>query len=72
MGAPMWPIPRALDLEAHHYPRKWFRNMWILQGSLLLFGFQLSRYSMMLRQGTMSTGEYVDWGSHDAPKRVRF
>lgn len=71
-GAPMWPVPRAIDAEAHHYPRRWFRNSIIINASVLLLSLQVGRYALMVKQGTMAAGEYMDWGSHDAPKRVRF
>jgi hypothetical protein len=63
----MWPVPRMLDLEAHHYPKRWLRSLVILQGSLLLIGFQISRLGLMSKQATIATGEYMDWGDHDAP-----
>jgi len=30
--ATLWPVPRAVDAEAHHYPRFWKRNMIFLYG----------------------------------------
>ena len=30
------------------------------------------RYGGLCRQATMGSGEYMDWGSHNAPKRVRY
>lgn len=38
-GATIWPVPRAIDLEAHHYPRRWKRNYLFLYGGLFLIGF---------------------------------
>lgn len=38
----------------------------------MLFALQVSRYSNMIKQGTIAAGEYVDWEQHDSPKRVRF
>jgi len=37
-----------------------------------LITFQVQRYGQMCRQGTLRAGEYIDWGSHNAPKRVRY
>ena len=71
-GATIWPVPRAIDAEAHYYPRRWKRNMLFLYGGLFLTGIQIQRYGQLCRQSTMRTGEYMDWGSKDAPKRVRF
>ena len=38
-GAYIQPVPKAVDLEAHHYPRKWKRNLMFLYGGLFLIGF---------------------------------
>ena len=80
-------MPRAIDVEAHQYPRKWKRNAFYLYSGVLLLGFQLNRYVHLCRvsltfltseleflwqQSTMRNGEYMDWGSHHAPKRLRF
>jgi hypothetical protein len=40
-GATIWPVPRALDCEAHHYPRHWKRNLVVLYGAAFLIGFQV-------------------------------
>ena len=37
----IWPIPRALDVEAHQYPRKWKRNMFFLYSAAFLTFFQV-------------------------------
>ncbi len=71
-GATIWPVPKAIDLEAFHYPRLWKRNFFFLYSGLLLIAFQMSRFGHMCRQSTLKTGEYMDWGSHHAPKRVRY
>ena len=71
-GATIWPVPRAIDAEAHYYPRMWKRNMFFLYGAVFLMGFQFQRYAWMCRQSTMRFGEYMDWGSRHAPKRVRY
>ena len=44
-GATIWPVPRAVDAEAHYYPRKWKRNMLFLYGGALLIGLQVQRYA---------------------------
>jgi len=67
-----WPIPRAVDVEAHHYPKMWKRNMFFLYSGAFLIAFQVQRYGHMCRQSSMRVGEYMDWGSHNAPKRVRY
>ena len=71
-GATIWPAPRAVDVEAHHYPRRWKANLLFLYGAGFLITFQIQRYGWMCRQGTIGVGEYMDWGSPNAPKRVRF
>ena len=70
--ATLWPVPRAIDAEAHHYPRHWKRNLVLLYGGGLLMGLQIQRYAALVRQSTMANGEYMDWGSEHAPKRVRY
>ena len=65
-------MPRAIDAEAHYYPRQWKRNMLFLYGAAFLIQLQIQRYGHMCRQSTMRAGEYMDWGSHNAPKRVRY
>lgn len=48
-GATIIPVPRAVDMEAHHYPRRWKRNMFFLYGGLALMAFQISRFALMCR-----------------------
>lgn len=38
-GATIWPVPRALDAEAHHYPRRWKQNMIFLYAAGFLITF---------------------------------
>ena len=47
--ATLWPVPRAIDAEAHHYPRHWKRNLFILYGGALLIGLQVQRYGWICR-----------------------
>lgn len=71
-GATIWPVPRAIDAEAHYYPRNWKRNYLFLYASGFLMLMQTQRYAHLCRQTSMSSGEYMDWGSYNAPKRVRY
>ena len=48
-GATIWPVPRAIDAEAHYYPRKWKRNWVFLYGGLFLTGIQIQRYAHLHR-----------------------
>ena len=48
-GATIWPVPRAIDAEAHYYPRHWKRNMFFLYGAAFLIGIQFQRYGLMCR-----------------------
>jgi len=48
-GATILPVPKAIDLEAHHYPRMWKRNLFFLWGGLALWAFQINRYGHMCR-----------------------
>ena len=48
-GATIWPVPKAVDLEAHHYPRFWKRNLFFLYGGMFLMAFQVSRFAHMCR-----------------------
>ena len=52
-GATIWPVPRAMDAEAHYYPRMWKRNMFFLYGSMILMGFQFQRYAWMCRVSSL-------------------
>ena len=52
-GATIWPVPKAVDLEAYHYPRLWKRNFFFLYSGLLLIGFQVSRYTLMCKVTTI-------------------
>ena len=70
--ATLWPVPRAIDAEAHHYPRRWKQNLFLLYGGAFLIGLQVQRYGMICRQQSMANGEYMDWGSYHAPQRVRY
>lgn len=71
-GYTIWPVPRAIDAEASYYPRLWKRNFFFLYTGVFLMTFQLQRYGHMCRTSTVRVGEYMDWGSHHAPKRVRY
>lgn len=48
-GATIWPVPRALDAEAHQYPRMWKRNMFFLYSGAFLIAIQLNRYCALCR-----------------------
>ena len=48
-GATIWPVPRAIDAEAHYYPRMWKRNLFFLYGGMFLIGIQVQRYGLMCR-----------------------
>ncbi|CDW76309.1 UNKNOWN [Stylonychia lemnae] len=49
-GATILPVPKAIDLEAHHYPRFWKRNLIFLWGGLGLWAFQICRYTHLCRE----------------------
>jgi len=69
-GATIWPVPKAIDLEAYMYPRKWRRNLRFYYGSMFLVWFQIHRFLSLHKQRTMRGGEYMDWGNYYAPKRI--
>ena len=48
-GATIWPVPRAIDAEAHYYPRQWKRNMLFLYGGMFLVGIQVQRHMQLCR-----------------------
>ena len=48
-GSTIWPVPRAIDAEAHYYPRMWKRNLFFFGGALFLIGLQFNRYANMVR-----------------------
>lgn len=48
-GATIWPVPRAIDAEAHYYPRRWKRNFAFLYGGMFLIGIQVQRYGLLCR-----------------------
>ena len=48
-GHTILPVPKAIDLEAHHYPRLWKRNLIFLYSGLFLIGFQISRYGHLCK-----------------------
>ena len=58
-GATIWPIPKAVDLEAFHYPRMWKRNFFFLYSGLLLMTFQLSRFAHMCRVSSNLSFNYL-------------
>ncbi len=47
--ATLWPVPRAIDAEAHHYPRHWKRNLLFLYFGGGLMTLQCWRYAAMVR-----------------------
>ena len=71
-GATIWPVPRALDAEAHQYPRKWKRNMLFLYGGAFLIGLQFNRYALMCRVSLEH--EFVTYlvylAIHDESRRI--
>ena len=46
-GATIYPVPKAIDAEAHYYPRKWKRNAMFIYGGFFLISWQIQRYSQM-------------------------
>ncbi len=48
-GATIWPVPKAVDLEAYHYPRRWKRNLFFFYGGLLVMAFQISRFGILCK-----------------------
>ena len=58
-GATIWPVPKAVDLEAFHYPRKWKRNLFFLYGGLFLIGFQISRFAHMCKVLLLSYDSFI-------------
>ena len=38
-GATILSVPKAVDVEAHYYPRRWKRNLVFLYGGLGLMAF---------------------------------
>ena len=43
-GATILPVPKAVDIEAHHYPRRWKRNLFFrfqFYSVVLVVGFNL-------------------------------
>jgi len=54
-GATIWPVPRAVDAEAHYYPRRWKRNVVFLYGGMFLIGIQLQRYGQLCRVSSSAT-----------------
>ena len=48
-GATIWPVPRAIDAEAHYYPRRWKANFLFLYAGGALIAFQMQRYGQMCR-----------------------
>ena len=48
-GHTILPVPKVLDLEAHHYPRQWKRNMFFLYGGVFLISLQFQRYGLLCR-----------------------
>ena len=53
-GATIWPVPRALDAEAHYYPRLWKRNLIFLYGGLFLIGIQVQRYGLLCKVSSIN------------------
>ena len=53
-GATIWPVPRALDAEAHYYPRLWKRNLIFLYGGLFLIGLQVQRYGLLCKVSSIN------------------
>ena len=46
-GATIYPVPRAIDAEAHYYPRKWKRNAAAIYGGFFLLSWQIQRFSSL-------------------------
>jgi hypothetical protein len=57
--ATLWPIPRAIDAEAHHYPRHWKRNMFFLYGSAFMMFLQINRYAWICRVSIFQTIYFI-------------
>ncbi|CAI2385903.1 unnamed protein product [Moneuplotes crassus] len=72
MGAKFWPVPKSIVQDAYIYPKRYVRNVLFLGSGLVLCGIQFFRFTLTRTQPTMMNGEYMDWGSHHAPKKLRY
>jgi len=52
-GYTIWPVPRAIDAEAHYYPRNWKKNMLFLYGAAFLIGLQTQRFGFSSSSSTL-------------------
>ena len=66
-GATIWPVPRAMDAEAHYYPRRWKRNFLFLYGGMFLVGIQVQRYASLCRVSTHHHVQLVLRLTHGVP-----
>ena len=57
-GATIWPIPKAISLHAHQYPRHWKRNMFFLYGGMAILAFQFSRFAHLCRVSSFNHSNY--------------
>ena len=70
-GATILPVPKAVDIEAHHYPRRWKRNLFFLYGGMFLMAFQISRFAHMCRVSVKISRE-KPVSEFDQRRRQRF
>jgi len=59
-GAYIWPVPKMIDLEAHHYPRKFARNLAIYTAAIWMLNFQVNRYAQMCVVSILRSLQAID------------
>ena len=66
------PVPKSLSFNSYVYAKKHrlFAVLYIFNGMLLTF--QIGRLIYLRKTCSKPGGYFVDWGSPDAPKKVRY
>ena len=65
------PVPKSLSYGSYLYLKNWKQYFWIILIGCTMLSFQFYRHVMQRRLISKPSGYYLDWGSPDAPKKIK-
>lgn len=66
------PIPKSGSFHNYVHHRNYKTYCFLMLLSVGLFSFQLARYNFLRQYQSKPAGYFVDWGSPDAPKKIKY
>lgn len=66
------PVPKAGSFHNYVHHKKYKTQASLMLLSTVLFTFQIARYTYIRQFQSKPAGYFVDWGSPDAPKKIKY